>query len=228
MNKLLESLKGGMIISCQAEGTDPFNKPEYIALFAKAAEMGGACAIRTEGIAKLNAIKEITSLPISNFDDGFVRITGRYKDVEDLLDSRSDIIAIDGTFRKREGLSGSEFINKIKMQYPDVVILADVAKYEEAIACQEAGADCISTTLSGYTPDTKNNHNGPDFGLIELLSNKLQVPLFAEGRINTPEEAKRAIKLGAYAVISGTAITRPRVITQWFVQAVKNKQSKIY
>lgn len=85
MNKLLESLKGGMIISCQAEGTDPFNKPEYIALFAKAAEMGGACAIRTEGIAKLNAIKEITSLPIiglvkSNFDDGFVRITGRYKD----------------------------------------------------------------------------------------------------------------------------------------------------
>ena len=81
MNKLLEQLRGGMIVSCQAEGNDPFNaNPEYMALFAKAAEMGGAIGIRTQGIEKLQAIKRATELPVigllkSRFPDGTVCIT---------------------------------------------------------------------------------------------------------------------------------------------------------
>ena len=226
MTKLLERLKGGMIVSCQAEGDDPFNAdPEYMALFARAAEMGGAIGIRTQGIAKLEAIKRATKLPVigllkSQFPDGTVRITGSFAEVEQLICSKSDIVAIDGTFREREGLSGPEFIKAVKESY-GCLVLADIATYEEAKACEAAGADCVSTTLNGYTPDTKQFYDGPNYDVLRECVNGLTIPVFAEGRYNTPLEAGKAMELGAYAVISGTAITRPRVITQWFVEEIK-------
>lgn len=226
MNKLLEQLKGGMIVSCQAEGDDPFNAdPEYMALFARAAEMGGAIGIRTQGIEKLKAIKRATKLPVigllkSQFPDGTVCITGSFKEVEELIASKSDIVAIDGTFRKREGLTGAEFIKEVKKRY-GCVVLADIATYEEAKACEEAGADCVSTTLNGYTPNTLQYHDGPNYDVLKACVDNLSVPVFAEGRYNTPVEAGKAMQIGAYAVISGTAITRPRVITQWFVNEIK-------
>lgn len=226
MNKLLRQLKGGIIVSCQSEGDDPFNAdPEYMALFAKAAEMGGAIGIRTQGIEKLKAIKRVTELPVigllkSQFPDGTVRITGSFEEVEQLIEAGSDIIAIDGTFRERQGLTGPAFIKETKKRF-GCLVLADIATYDEAKACEEAGADCISTTLNGYTPDTLQFHNGPNYDVLKACVDGLTVPVFAEGRYNTPVEAGKAIKLGAYAVISGTAITRPRVITQWFVREIK-------
>lgn len=231
MNKLIEQLKNGMIVSCQAEGDDPFNTdPEYMALFARAAEMGGAIGIRTQGIAKLEAIKRATKLPVigllkSQFEDGTVRITGSFDEVEQLIAAKSDIVAIDGTFREREGLTGPEFIREVKKRY-ECLVLADIATYKEAKACEEAGADCISTTLNGYTPDTLQYHDGPNYDVLKECVNGLSIPVFAEGRYNTPSEAGEAMKLGAYAVISGTAITRPRVITQWFVAEIKKVTNK--
>ena len=226
MNELLKQLKGGMIVSCQAEGDDPFNaNPEYMALFARAAEMGGAIGIRTQGIEKLKAIKRATKLPVigllkSQFPDGSVCITGSFNEVEQLIAAGSDIVAIDGTFRKREGLSGPVFIKEVKKRY-GCIVLADIATYAEAKACEEAGADCVSTTLNGYTPDTLQYHEGPNYDVLIECVNGLTVPVFAEGRYNTPAEAGKAMELNAYAVISGTAITRPRVITQWFVNEIK-------
>ena len=220
-----------MIVSCQAEGDDPFNAdPEYMALFARAAEMGGAIGIRTQGIAKLEAIKRATKLPVigllkSQFPDGTVRITGSLAEVEQLIRSNSDIVAIDGTFREREGLSGPEFIKVVKESY-GCLVLADIATYEEAKACEDAGADCVSTTLNGYTPNTKQYHDGPNYEVLKECVNGLTIPVFAEGRYNTPSEAGKAMELGAYAVISGTAITRPRVITQWFVEEIKKVINK--
>ncbi len=231
MNELLKQLKGGMIVSCQAEGDDPFNaNPEYMALFARAAEMGGAIGIRTQGIEKLKAIKRATKLPVigllkSQFPDGTVCITGSFNEVEQLIAAGSDIVAIDGTFRKREGLSGPEFIKEVKKRY-DCIVLADIATYAEAKACEEAGADCVSTTLNGYTPDTLQFHDGPNYDVLKECVDGLNIPVFAEGRYNTPAEAGKAMELSAYAVISGTAITRPRVITQWFVNEIKKVNNK--
>ena len=231
MNKLIEQLKGGLIVSCQAEGDDPFNAdPEYMALFARAAEMGGAIGIRTQGIAKLEAIKRATSLPVigllkSQFNDGTVRITGSFDEVEQLIKSKSDIVAIDGTLREREGLTGPDFIDVVKKRY-GCLVLADIASFSEAKACEEAGADCISTTLNGYTPDTMQYHDGPNYDVLKECVNALSIPVFAEGRYNTPREAGKAMELGAYAVISGTAITRPRVITQWFVAEINKVANK--
>ena len=231
MNKLLEQLKNGMIVSCQAEGDDPFNaNPEYRALFARAAEMGGAVGIRTQGIAKLEAIKRATTLPVigllkGEFPDGTVKITGSYFDVERLINAKSDIVAIDGTFREREGLTGPEFISEVKKRY-GCLVLADIATYEEAKACEEVGADCVSTTLNGYTPDTLMCQEGPNYDVLNDCVKGLSIPVFAEGRYNTPAEARKAMELGAFSVISGTAITRPRVITQWFVAEINKVINK--
>lgn len=227
MNDILLKLKGCMIVSCQSEGDDPFNAdPEYMALFARAVEMGGAKGIRTQGIEKLKAIKRAVSLPVigllkGKFADGTVKISGSYNEVEQLIAAGADIVAIDGTFREREGLSGPDFIHEVKERY-GCLVLADIATYEEAMACEKAGADCISTTLNGYTPDTIQDHDsGPNFKVLADIVKDAKIPVFAEGRFNTPSEACHAMELGAYLVITGTAITRPRVVTSWFVEAIK-------
>jgi N-acylglucosamine-6-phosphate 2-epimerase len=228
MNKILNQLQNQLIVSCQTEGNSPFNNPEDVAKFAVCAQMGGAAAIRTEGVEKARAIRARVNLPLiglvkTEFEDGSVRITGREKDVKDLTDAGCDMVAIDGTFRKREGMTGPEFIRTMKQKY-NVLIMADIATFEEGLACIEAGADCLSTTLSGYTPETSGNeHSGPDLELIKKLNEHFsdRIPVIAEGRYNTPELASQAIKAGAWAVVTGSAITRPQLITKWFYDAIK-------
>ena len=221
-----ETIKNGLIISCQAEGNDPFNTPEGVALFAKAAEMGGACAIRSCGIDKTKKIIEEVGLPVIGitkalFDDGYVKITRSVEDVGKLYDIGCSMVAVDGTMRFWDGLTGPEFISMIKEKYQKPV-MADIATCEDALACYAAGADCISTTLNGYTPETNIMNNGhPNFDLIAKLSNDLKIPVIAEGRISSPEDAKKALKSGAHAVVVGTAITRPRVMTSNYIKAMK-------
>lgn len=229
-NELIEKLKRKLIVSCQAEGDSPFNSPEGVTMFAKAAIIGGAAAIRSEGIAKTKMIIERTNVTViglvkTKFEDGSVRITGSFNDVKDLISIGTHIIAIDGTFRLRENLSGPDFINKIKSEF-DCLVMADIAKEDEALKCAEAGADLISTTLNGYTPETiQDKIKSPNFELVKSLADKINIPVIAEGRINTPQDAGKMIELGAFAVVVGTAITRPHIITSWFVDAI-NKTYK--
>ena len=231
MNKIdskIELLRNAMIVSCQSEGDDPFNRePMYMGLFAKAAEMGGARGIRSEGIEKIKAIKAATQLPVigllkSKYTDGTVCITGSFNEVERLIAAGCDIVAIDGTFRERDGYIGPEFIREVKKRY-GCLVLADIATCAEAKACELAGADAVSTTLNGYTPGTLSDENIPNFKVLDEVVKSLLIPVFAEGRYNTPADAKRAMEIGAYGVIVGSAITRPRVITSWFVNAIENK-----
>jgi len=229
INPVFEKIKGGLVVSCQAEGDSPFNTPEGVTMFAKAAVQGGAVAIRSQGKDKTNAIISGVNVPViglikSEFDDGYVKITGTYKDVEDLLEIKTDIIAVDGTFRLREGLTGPEFIAEIKKRW-DCTIMADIATVEEALACADAGADCISTTLSGYTPETKKlKTDSPDFELVKNLVGRFTQPIFAEGRINNPEWAAEMVSLGVWGVVVGSAITRPHLITEWYVKAINQSR----
>ncbi|MDD4819372.1 MAG: N-acetylmannosamine-6-phosphate 2-epimerase [Flavobacteriales bacterium] len=229
MNKVFETIKGGLVCSCQAEGDSPFNNPVSVAGFAILAQQSGAVAIRTEGLGKTEYIKKMVTLPVvglrkSYFEDGMVRITGSMAEVEALMLVGSDIVAMDGTMRLREGLTGPQFIAEVKKRHPQCVVMADIATFEEAKACVEAGADCVSTTLAGYTPQTKDMpHDGPDWTLLEAcvkaFSNR--VPVFAEGRFNTPELAGEAVRRGAWAVVVGSMITRPGMICDNFVAGVK-------
>lgn len=228
MHSLLEQIKGGLVVSCQAEGDSPFNSPEGVAMFAMAARMGGAAAIRSEGVAKTRRIVESVDLPViglkkSLFDDQSVRITGTFDHLEQMIETGCDMVAVDGTFRHREGMSGPDFIKEIKRRraFP---VMADIATPEEAAACREAGADCVSTTLSGYTPQTASGDQwGPDLELVAELAKRFgdHFPVVAEGRYNTPALAGDAIKHGAWAVVVGTAITRPQVVTKWFRDAIE-------
>lgn len=225
-NEIISKLKHGLIVSCQAEGDSPFNSPEGVTMFAKSAIAGGAAGIRSEGIEKTKMILNTVDVPViglikSSFDDGSVKITGSFSDVDDLSFIGCPIIAVDGTFRKREGLTGPEFIHRIKSEF-NALIMADIAKEDEAMECEQAGADIISTTLNGYTPETmKDKIHSANFELVKTLVKKIKKPVIAEGRINSPEAAKKMIELGAYAVVVGTAITRPHIITGWFVDAIK-------
>jgi len=45
--------------------------------------------------------------------------------------------------------------------------------------------------------------------------------VMAEGRINTPELAARAIAAGADSVTVGSALTRLEHVTSWFADAVR-------
>lgn len=228
VNSIFEKLQKKLIVSCQAEGESPFNSPEGVTDFALAAIMGGASGIRTCGIEKTKSIVDNTNVPVigltkAYFSDGTVCITGTFQDVADLIATGTDIIAVDGTFRLREnGLTGPEYITEIKKRYSNTLIMADISTVEEAIACKDAGADCISTTLCGYTPETiAESKNGPSIDVLRSCVNSLpDYPVFAEGRYNTPKEAALAIEAGAWAVVIGSAITRPHLITQWFVEAI--------
>lgn len=217
-----------LIVSCQAEGDSPFNSPEGVTNFAITALQGGAAGIRTCGVEKTKSIVEHTDVPVigltkAYFSDNTVCITGTFDDVEALIQTGVHIIAVDGTFRIRENnFSGPDYIAEIKRRFPDALIMADISTIEEAQACKKAGADCVSTTLCGYTPETiHESKNGPS---IELLKNCVHLfpgyPVFAEGRYNTPEDAALAIEAGAWAVVVGSAITRPHLITKWFVEAI--------
>ena len=114
--------------------------------------------------------------------------------------------------------------------YPKILVMADIATSQEAFACYEAGADCISTTLCGYTPDTVFvNQEYPSFSLLEECIKFVprDFPIMAEGRFNKPEYAAQAIENGAWAVIVGTSITRPQIITRLYVNAIKKKVGQI-
>jgi len=229
INDILIRLRGGIIVSCQAEGDDPFNQPEYLALFARAAAMGGARGIRAREAVNIRAIRAAVELPVigitkSAFADGSVLITGDFPDVQAVIDAGADIAAADATRRERpNGFTGAQFIAEMKQRW-EIPVMADVSTLEEGLAAETAGADLIGTTLAGYTPHTARRYreDEPDWELLDALARQARVPVIAEGRIWTPEQARQALELGAFAVVVGTAITRPRVITRRFVDAMVN------
>lgn len=223
---VLTQLRRGLIVSCQAETGDPFCDPSYTALFARAAEMGGAAGIRAREPENIRAIDLAVSLPIigltkGQFDDGTVLITPDFVDVESILAAGADLVAVDATYRKRRnGLTGTEFVTACKARWSAPVV-ADVSTYDEGLAAVQAGADLIATTLSGYVgPSGAATDSEPDWELLTSLVNSTKKPVIFEGRVWTPSQARRALDLGAFAVVVGTAITRPRVVTKAFVDAL--------
>jgi N-acylglucosamine-6-phosphate 2-epimerase len=226
--KLFDGIYQKLIVSCQAEGNSPFNNPDDMVKFAQSAVNAGAAAIRSQGVEKTLAIIDSVNVPViglikSEFEDGSVKITGSIEHVEKLNSIGCDIIAIDGTFRTRENHTGPSFIKLIKEKY-NCLVMADISTLDEAIACQDSGADCVSTTLHGYTPETfSEKSDTPNFILLEQLVKNCKVPIIAEGRYNTPIFAAEAIEKGAWSVVVGTAITRPQTITQWFVDQIEKR-----
>lgn len=221
---LLQILKGKLIVSCQALEDEPLHSSFIMGRMALAAKEAGAIAIRSNSVEDINEIKRVTSLPVigiikRDYNDSDIYITASSKEVNELLKTEAEIIALDCTNRKRpNNESLSDLIKLIHDE--DRLVMADISIYEEGIAASKLGVDIISTTLSGYTPYSPKI-DGPDYELLSKLVKDVQVPVFCEGRINTPEEAKKALELGAYSIIIGGAITRPKQITERFINGIK-------
>lgn len=227
--ELFAIMKGTIIVSCQATPGEPlYMKDDSIMyLMARAAKQAGAKMIRTSSVRDIVAIKEETGLPVIGLIKreypGYTgRITMTMKEVDECMEALSDIISIDCTDTERaDGLTAPEFLKKVKAKYPNIIIMADCATYEEAMAARAAGADLVGTTMSGYTPQTKDRPNEPDYELVTRLVKDIDCPVIAEGRIHTPEQAKQMLELGAWAVVVGGAITRPLEIATRFMNAIK-------
>ena len=221
---MLESLRGGLIVSCQAYPGEPLRDPRAMALIAQSAAIGGAVGIRAQGLDDIRMIHEFVQLPqIGLWKDGpdtGVFITPTLKHALAVINAGAQIVALDGTSRTRpDNLTLAETIKAIHEQ-TDALVMADASSLADGIAAQEGGADIVGTTLSGYIGNGAKPRE-PDLGLVSDLSAKLTIPVFAEGRIHTPAHAQAALKAGAFAVVVGTAITHPATIASWFVEAMR-------
>ncbi len=228
MNKeaILQSIKGGLIVSCQALPGEPLYNTGVMPKMALAAKLGGAVGIRANGFDDIKAIKNEVGLPVigivkKDYDDSDVYITPTIEEVKTVVAAGADIVAADATNRVRpNGKSLKEFYEEVRNSFPDVLLMADVSTFEEALEAAYLGFDLVGTTLCGYTEYTKGI-SIPDFELIRKMVRSLNIPVIAEGGIWMPEQLKKALDLGVHAAVVGSAITRPMEITKRFVSAIK-------
>lgn len=220
---ILQGLRDGLIVSCQAYPGEAMRDPRTMAQVAAAAVAGGAAAVRVQGVEDIRRTAAAVAVPviglIKDGSDG-VFITPTLEHAVRVADAGAQIIALDGTRRTRpDRLSLQQTISRLRM-HADVLVMADCGCLEDAVAAADAGADLIGTTLAGYT-ESRPRTTGPDLDLIEQIAASVDLPLIAEGRIHTPDQAADALSRGAHAVCVGTAITHPSTITSWFVQAMR-------
>lgn len=220
MHPLLARIARRLVVSCQPVTGGPLDDPAIVAAYVMAVEAGGAAGVRIEGFDNLRAARAATSLPViglvkRDLASSPVRITPYADDVVQLADLGADIVAFDATARTRLAPVGD--LAGLAHAHGRLA-MADIATLDEAVAAVAAGCDVVGTTLSGYTGGP--TPEGPDFDLLSAIAAR-GIPVIAEGRIRTPEEAGEAMRRGALSVVVGSAITRPELATEWFAQAVR-------
>jgi N-acetylmannosamine-6-phosphate 2-epimerase / N-acetylmannosamine kinase len=219
MTRILEQLRGGLVVSCQPVPGGPMDQPQTVAAFALAALAGGAVGLRIEGLANVRAVRAVTDAPIiglvkRDLDDSAIRITPFLQDVAGLAEAGADVIAFDATDRPRP-LPCADIVAAIHAA--GRIAMADCSSEAEGHAARALGCEILGSTMSGYTggdvPDA------PDLHLVTALS-RMGAFVIAEGRYHAPEQAAAAIAHGADAVVVGSAITRTEHVTEWFARAI--------
>ncbi len=229
MKEILQQLENKVIVSVQAQDNEPLNKPEHLLALSQSVISGGAGGLRLCGIKNIEYIKQKVEIPIIGLTKleptpinwlEKVYITPTMRDLKDLLKTKIEFIALDATDRLRnDGFKLKDQIDLVKSEKK--IVVADIATFDDGAKAVELGADILSTTLSGYTKETRYKVNeGPDFELLGELVEDLRIPVIMEGRIWDTDDVREAFEIGAYAVVIGTAITRPHMITKRFVSAI--------
>lgn len=226
---MLNAIKGGLVVSCQALEHEPLHSSTIMSKMALAAKQGGALGIRANSGVDIVAIKREVDLPVigivkRDYEGSEVFITATRKEIDELLESGCEMIAMDATLRERPGAESlASLVEYCRKKNPEVQLMADISTVEEAVAAELSGFDCVSTTLHGYTPYTSYTKLfRDDFAFLKAVLEEVKVPVIAEGNVLTPEMYRRCLELGADAVVVGGAITRPKEITARFVQAASN------
>jgi N-acylglucosamine-6-phosphate 2-epimerase len=214
----LEKMRGGLVVSVQALPGSPLASPETMRAIARAAELGGAVGIRCEGPADIRAIRDAVEVPViglvkRDLPGSPVRITPSVEDARAVADAGADVVAVDGTLRRRPGgMTTHDFVAALAAEL-ERPLLADVDSLDAAVAARAAGADAVATTLSGYTGDGPAPER-PDLELVGRLVGELDCPVLAEGRYSSPDAVRAAFDRGAFAVVVGAAITDPTALTR--------------
>ena len=224
---MLDQVKGGLIVSCQALENEPLHSSFIMGRMARAAAEGGAVGIRANTAADINEIAQNTDLPIigivkRDYEGSPIYITPTLREIEELAGTGCAMIAFDATDRPRyQGETLGDFFQKARAASPGKLLMADIATLEEAVRAERLGFDCVSTTLMGYTAQSAgHNIADDDFSRLKAILAAVHIPVIAEGHVDTPAKARRCIELGAHAVVTGGAITRPQLITKAFTDAI--------
>lgn len=227
-----EKIKGGLIVSCQALKEEPLHSSFIMTRMARAAYESGAVGIRANSVVDVQAIKDNNPLPIIGiikrvYPDSSVFITPTMKEVRQICTTGCEIVAIDATLRPRPNQEDlAEIIKQTREEFPETLLMADTATLAEVEYAESLGFDFIGTTLYGYTEETQGKDIADDdFSHLKQVLALTKLPVIAEGKVDTPEKAKRVLELGCFSVVSGGAITRPQEIAKKFVDAVNELQS---
>jgi N-acylglucosamine-6-phosphate 2-epimerase len=228
MKECAEQLKGRLVVSCQALPDEPLHSSFIMGRMALAAKQGGAAGIRANTKQDILEIRSQTSLPIigivkRDYDGSGVYITPTMKEIDELMEVKPEIIAMDATGGLRPGnLTLDEFFRQAKEKYPDQLWMADCSTVEEAVHADGLGFDFIGTTMVGYTDQSRGDKiEANDFEIIREILAKVEHRVIAEGNIDTPAKAKRVIELGSFCVVVGSVITRPQLITKAFAESLE-------
>ena len=227
MNEKIEKLRGKLVVSCQALPHEPLHSSFIMGRMARAAKEGGAVGIRANTREDIREIQAQVDLPVigivkRDYEGCDVYITPTLREVEELMEVRPEIIALDATGRLRpNSVTLDAFFRELKQRYPEQLWMADCSTVEEALHADELGFDFIGTTMVGYTEESRDLRiEADDFAILREIVARAKHPVIAEGNINTPEKARRVIELGAFSVVVSSIITRPQLITKSFAEAL--------
>ena len=230
--ELLESMKGGLIVSCQTQKDEPIYTEDMVVKMAECAKWAGAVGLRINSPEQIRQVKKaVPDLPIIGLykvwhDDSDVFITPTMKEVDAIVEAGCDIIALDCTAqRTHEGTQAWDLIKEVRVKYPDYLLFADVSNIEEARRASDNGADIVAPTLYGYTQETANIE-GADYRMVARMCREMEgkAVVIMEGHLYTPEDAIKCIFVGCHAVVVGSAITRPHYVAKRFVDALSGYQ----
>ncbi|WP_258953778.1 N-acetylmannosamine-6-phosphate 2-epimerase [Staphylococcus caeli] len=226
VTECVHMLPQGLIVSCQALPDEPLHSSFIMSKMALAAYEGGAVGIRANSKEDIIEIKKEVDLPVigivkRDYENSDVFITATSKEVDELIESKCEVIALDATKQTRPQESLEDLVAYIREKAPHVEIMADISTLEEAQNADKLGFDYVGTTLRGYTSYTKGHilyEN--DFQFLKDVLAHVNAKVIAEGNVITPEMYKNVTDLGVHCTVVGGAITRPKDITKRFVNVI--------
>lgn len=226
VSPLVQSLKGKLVVSVQAYPGEPLRHPETMAQMARACELGGAAAIRCQGLSDIAAIKGRVEIPVIGlWKEGHegVYITPTLRHAIACVNAGADVVALDATDRPRpDGRSFERTVRELRARC-DTLVMADCMTIEDIRRGVACGCDIVSTTLSHNKAAIDTTlEDGPDIALLGQAAKEFSdLPVICEGHVHTPSDARAAMDAGAWAVVVGTAITHPTSLTSWFKAAIE-------
>lgn len=223
MNKTHLPPPRGLIVSCQAAEGEPLYGLNLMRYMARAAVAGGAVGIRALA-EEIPAIKEEVSVPViglvkRSYRGSAVYITPTKREIDEVIRSGADVVAMDVTGRPRpDGVTTEELLRYARERDAGIFLMADCDTLENALEADALGFDFVGTTMRGYTEATKGV-SVPDCDLLyELRKRVKRAKIVAEGGIWERAQLARVLEADPYAVVIGSAITRPKNITQKFCE----------